>query len=110
MLAAVLMSILAILNAYIFHKLVTFRSPLRGLAIITEFVRFFSVYLFSIFLGLVLLPVFVELFHLDPKISAALLIPITTIISYLGHFRFFKCYLVVKTLLTHNILLHILPP
>jgi putative flippase GtrA len=88
MLAAVLMNILAILNAYIFHKFVTFRSPLRGLAIITEFMRFFSVYLFSIFLGLVLLPVFVELFHLDPKISAALLIPITTIISYLGHSRF----------------------
>ena len=88
MLAAVLANILAILNAYIFHKFVTFRSPLRGLAIIPEFIRFFSMYLFSFFLGLVLLPVFVELFHLDPKISAALLIPITTIISYLGHSRY----------------------
>ena len=86
--AAVLANILAILNAYIFHKFVTFRSPLRGLAIIPEFVRFFSMYLFSIFLGLVLLPVFVELFHLDPKIAGALLIPITPIISYLGHSRF----------------------
>jgi putative flippase GtrA len=86
--AAVLANILAILNAYIFHKFVTFRSPLRGLAIIPEFVRFFSMYLFSFFLGLVLLPVFVELFHLDPKIAGALLIPITTIISYLGHSRF----------------------
>ena len=45
-------------------------------------------YLFSIFLGLVLLPVFVELFHLDPKIAGALLIPVTTIISYFGHSRF----------------------
>lgn len=86
--AAVLANILAILNAFIFHKLVTFRSPVRGLAIIPEFVRFFSMYLFSFFLGLVLLPVFVELFHLDPKIAGALLIPITTIISYLGHSRF----------------------
>lgn len=88
MLAAVLSNILAILNAYIFHKFVTFRSPVRGLGIIPEFLRFFSMYLFSFFLGLVLLPVFVELFHLDPKISAGLLIPITTIISYLGHSRF----------------------
>ena len=88
MLAAVLSNILAILNAYIFHKLVTFRSPIRGLAIIPEFIRFFSMYLFSFFLGLVLLPVFVELFHLDPKIAGALFIPITTIISYLGHSRF----------------------
>jgi putative flippase GtrA len=86
--AAVLANIIAIINAYIFHKFVTFRSPIRGLAIIPEFVRFFSMYLFSFFLGLVLLPVFVELFHLDPKISGALLIPITTIISYLGHSRF----------------------
>jgi putative flippase GtrA len=30
----------------------------------------------------------VELFHLDPKISAALIIPVTTIISYIGHSRF----------------------
>jgi len=88
MLAAVLANILAILNAYIFHKFVTFRSPIRGLAIIPEFLRFFSMYLFSFFLGILLLPVFVELFHLDPKISAGLLIPITTIISYLGHSRF----------------------
>ena len=86
--AAVLANIIAILNAYIFHKFVTFRSHLRGLAIIPELVRFFSMSLFSFFLGLVLLPVFVELFHLDPKIAGALLIPITVIISYLGHSRF----------------------
>jgi len=49
---------------------------------------FFSMYLFSFFLGLVLLPVFVELFLFDPKIAGALLIPITVIISYLGHSRF----------------------
>jgi len=49
---------------------------------------FFSMYLFSFFLGLVLLPVFVKLFHLDPKIAGALLIPITVIISYLGHSQF----------------------
>jgi putative flippase GtrA len=88
MLAAVLSNILAIMNAYIFHKFVTFRSRLRGVATVREFMRFFSMYLFGFFLGLVLLPGFVELFHLDPKISAALIIPITTIISYIGHSRF----------------------
>lgn len=86
--AAVLASIFAILNAYIFHKFVTFQSTVKGIAIIPEFIRFFSTYLFSSFLGLVLLPVFVELFHLDPKIAGAMLIPITTIISYFGHSRF----------------------
>jgi putative flippase GtrA len=86
--AAVLANILAIMNAYIFHKFVTFRSPLWGRDIIPEFLRFFSMYLFSFFLGVALLPVFVELFHFDPKIAGALLIPITTVISYFGHSRF----------------------
>jgi putative flippase GtrA len=86
--AAVLANILAIINAYIFHKYVTFRSPVRGKGIIIEFVRFFSTYLFIMMLGLILLPLFVEILGIDPKISGALLIPITTIISYFGHSRF----------------------
>ena len=88
MTAAVISNIIAIINAYIFHKYITFKSSVKGKGIILEFTRFFSMYLFSFFLGLVLLPVFVELFHLDPKISAALLIPITVIISYFGHAKF----------------------
>ena len=88
MLALVLSSILSIINSYIFHKFITFRSPIRGIAIIPEFLRFFSMYLFNFFLSIVLLPVFVEMFHLNPKIAGAITIPITTIISYLGHSRF----------------------
>jgi putative flippase GtrA len=86
--AAVLSNILAIINAYIFHKHITFQSPVRGRGIFIEFARFFSTYLFSAIMGLILLPVFVEALGIEPKISAALLIPITTIISYIGHSRF----------------------
>jgi len=86
--AAVLSNILAIVNAYIFHKYVTFQSQVRGKGIFMEFARFFSMYLFTMILGLILLPVFVEVFSIDPKISAGLLIPITVIISYLGHSRY----------------------
>ncbi len=86
--AAILANILAILNAYIFHKFVTFRSSLRGRAIIPEFMRFLSMYLISYLFCIIFLPVFVELFHFDPKVAGALLIPITTIISYLGHKNF----------------------
>jgi len=86
--AAVLSNILAIVNAYIFHKHITFQSTVRGKEILIEFARFFSTYLFSIILGLILLPVSVEILGIEPRISAALLIPVTTIISYLGHSRF----------------------
>ncbi|OPY84486.1 MAG: GtrA-like protein [Smithella sp. PtaU1.Bin162] len=86
--AAILSNILAIINAFIFHKYITFKSKVRGKAIIAEFVRFFSTYLFTMILGLILLPFFVEVLGIDPKISGALLIPVTVIISYFGHSRF----------------------
>ncbi|MEI7636465.1 MAG: GtrA family protein [Syntrophus sp. (in: bacteria)] len=86
--AAILSNILAIINAYIFHKNITFQSTVRGKGILIEFTRFFSTYLFSIILGLILLPVSVEVLGIEPKISAALLIPVTAIISYIGHSRF----------------------
>lgn len=86
--AAILSNILAIINAFIFHKYITFKSKVRGKAIIAEFVRFFSTYLFTMILGLILLPFFVEVMGIDPKISGALLIPVTVIISYFGHSRF----------------------
>ena len=88
MAAALLGNILAILNAFIFHKCITFKSQVRGKAVIVEFTRFFSTYLFTMILGLILLPFFVEVLGIDPKISGALLIPITVIISYFGHSRF----------------------
>ncbi len=88
MTAALLSNMLAIINAYIFHKYITFQSAVRGKSIFFEFIRFFSTYIFTIILGLILLPVFVEVFCIDPKISVAIIIPITTLISYFGHSRF----------------------
>lgn len=86
--AAVLSNILAIINAYIFHKYITFQSPVRGTGIFIEFARFFSTYLFSMILVLSLLPIFVEILGIDPKISGAIIILITAIISYFGHSRY----------------------
>jgi putative flippase GtrA len=86
--ASFLANILAITNAYIFHKVVTFRSQVKGKSIFFEFARFSSTYIFTVFLGLVLLPVFVEMLFMDPKIAAAAIIPITLPFNYLGHSRF----------------------
>jgi putative flippase GtrA len=60
----------------------------RGKAVIIEFFKFYSMYTVTNILGLMLLPFFVEVLKIDPKIAGALLIPVTTIISYLGHSRF----------------------
>jgi putative flippase GtrA len=60
----------------------------RGNGIIIEFARFFSTCLFSMIMGLILLPFVVEMIGFDPKISRAILIPIIAIINYFGHSRF----------------------
>jgi len=88
MLAQLLSNVLGIINAFIFHKYITFKSPVRGNGIIIEFARFFSTCLFSMIMGLILLPFVVEMIGFDPKISRAILIPIIAIINYFGHSRF----------------------
>jgi len=86
--AAVLSNIIATISAFLFHKHITFQSNVKGKGVIIEFLKFYSTYTVTNILGLVLLPVFVEVFKIDPKIAGALLIPIVAIVSYFGHSRF----------------------
>jgi putative flippase GtrA len=88
MTAAVLSNIIATISAFIFHKYITFQSTVRGKAVITEFFKFYSMYTVTNLLGLVLLPFFVEVLKIDPRIAGALLIPVVAVISYFGHSRF----------------------
>lgn len=88
MTAAILSNIIATISAFLFHKHITFQSTVRGKGIIIEFVKFYSTYTVTNILGLALLPVFVEVFKIDPKIAGALLIPVVAIVSYFGHSRF----------------------
>lgn len=86
--AMVLSQIIAVINAYICHKYITFKSEAKGMAIIAEFFRFAATYVVTFCLSLVLLPAFVEIVHVTPKISAAIIVLMCTVISYLGHSRF----------------------
>jgi putative flippase GtrA len=88
MTAMVLSNLLAIANAYVFHKYVTFKSDVRGRAIIAELLRFFTTYIFTFCMSLGLLPIFVEILNFGPKIAAALVILACTVISWVGHSRF----------------------
>lgn len=86
--ALVLGQIVAIINAYVSHKYITFKSRVRGRKIIIEFFRFSMTYAVTFCLSLILLPIFAEIFHITPKISGAIVILICSVISYLGHSRF----------------------
>lgn len=86
--AIVLGNLLAIINAFIFHKYVTFRSSIKGIGILKEFIKFFLTYSASFILSLVLMPVLVEVFHFQPNFSAALIIIICTYFSYYGNLTY----------------------
>ena len=84
----VLGQIIATINAFIFHKYVTFKSEIKGKGIVIEFFRFCLTYVVTFSLSLLLLPIFVEIVQFHPRIAAAIVMLICTIISYVGHSRF----------------------
>ncbi len=86
--AMIAAQVLSTINAYIFHKYVTFRSGVKGKGMIMEFLRFCTTYIVTFGLSLIFLPVFIEFFHMTPKVSAACVILVCTVISYAGHSLF----------------------
>ena len=86
--AMVLGQIIATINAFIFHKYITFKSEIKGKGIATEFIRFCLTYVLTFSLSLLLLPFFVETIQLHPRIAAAIVMLICTIISYVGHLKY----------------------
>lgn len=88
MMAAILANIIAILNSFILHKYVTFKSKVKGKGILIEFIKFCTTYSVTFCLSVILLPIFVEICHIPPKLSGALIIPVCAVINYLGNLRF----------------------
>jgi putative flippase GtrA len=68
--------------AFILHRRFTFR--VQG-NLVVDFLRFCSVYVVSLAINTAVLPLLVELVHLDPLVAQALTIIITTVLSYTGH-------------------------
>lgn len=88
MIAMVLSFVVSVLNAFVWHKVYTFQSRARGMALLRELARFSSTYISVLVLSLLLLPIFVEIFGFSPKLAGALVILVCTAISYFGHSRF----------------------
>ena len=77
--------LIAVANAYLLHKYVTFRSSTRGRAAWSEFFRFMQTYAAMFLFGLVLLPFLVEVVGLGPRVAALVATAIGVGISYVGH-------------------------
>jgi putative flippase GtrA len=72
----------AVTLAFVLHRRFTFR--VRG-NVLVDFVRFVGVYVVSLAVNSVVLPVLVELVGLHPLIAQGIALVITTLISYVGH-------------------------
>lgn len=88
MTAMLLSNVIAIINAFVLHKYVTFKSAAGGRQIFIELLKFCTTYLLTFSLSIILLPLLVEIAKTPPKIAAGFVVIICTIISYLGHSRF----------------------
>lgn len=75
---------IATLLAFYLHRRFTFRASNSGLVLV-DFFRFQSVYIVSLIVNTAALPVLVEWVKINPFIAQALIVIITTTISYAGH-------------------------
>ena len=82
---AIISSIIAITVAYAGYKLFVFKTKGNYLS---EYLKFYVVYGFSMLLGLVLLPIFVEVLILNVYLAQAVAIIACTFISFIGHRNF----------------------
>jgi putative flippase GtrA len=86
--AQILGTFLAVVNAYICHKYLTFQSKVKGRKMIFEFLRFSTTYSVIFLLGLIIMPFLVEVLKIYPIVAGIILNIIVVFTSYFGHSRF----------------------
>jgi len=85
MVIAVVSHILAVTQSFVMQRRIVFRSQSNAWA---EYLRFHIAHLGSLGLGLILLPLFVEVTGLDPLIAQAIATAIVVFASYFVHRHF----------------------
>jgi len=76
--------LLGVTIAFVLHRRFTFQAHGTGNTFV-DFVRFASVYVVSLAVNTVVLPVLVEFVGLDPLVAQAITVVVTTLVSYFGH-------------------------
>ena len=80
--------LLATLLAFVLHRRFTFGALGRD-KVIVDFLRFESVYVVMFLLNAALLPLLIEVAGWSSLVAQAVIVVITTVVSYLGH-KFFS--------------------
>jgi putative flippase GtrA len=74
----------AIVAAFLLHRRFTFRVHGTG-SVVVDFVRFAGVHVVSLVINTVALPLLVEAGGLYPLAAQAIVVVVTTLVSYFGH-------------------------
>jgi putative flippase GtrA len=74
----------AIVAAFTLHRRFTFRVHGTG-SVVVDFLRFAGVHVVSLAINTVALPLLVEAGGLYPLVAQAIVVVVTTIVSYFGH-------------------------
>jgi putative flippase GtrA len=77
--------VIGVTLAFVLHRRVTFRAHETGGNPVLDFLRFSSVYVVALAVNTVGLPLLVEFGHLPALVAQAIMVVVTTIISYVGH-------------------------
>lgn len=81
-------TIVGTIVAFLSHRRFTFRISGRG-KIFIDFFRFAGVNVIALGINTIALPVLVEIGGLNPLVAQALIVIVTTVVSYVGH-KFFS--------------------
>jgi putative flippase GtrA len=76
--------VVATVIGFILHRRFTFRATKSG-RVVVDFLRFQSVYIVTLIINTVALPLLVQLVGLNPLVAQACYIVVATAISYTGH-------------------------
>ena len=71
--------------AFVLHRRVRFRAHVTGGSPMLDFFRFASVYVVALAVNTAGLPLLVEFGHLYALVAQAIMVVVTTLISYVGH-------------------------
>lgn len=76
---------LGVTSAFFLHRRITFRAHTAEGSQLLAFLRFASVYVVSLVINTIGLPLLVEIGRLPPIGAQAIMVVVTTLISYVGH-------------------------
>lgn len=77
-----LSQVIGITNAYLIYKIFVFKTKKN---IIKEYFRFYVVYGSTLVLNFILIYIFVDLMHISPILSQAIIALVVALIGFIGH-------------------------